>query len=147
MFPLLVYSITLEKWVLFQLMKQSIFVSMTLSVFHNFSVLTPHYMEEVKFSKKELHSSKEGVSISFYMQKIFPGCYLNQIKLLLHILSSSSHSTQLLLSYLRSDEWENFLERLGSENIDALDEDDEKEEELRDWASFRGQTLSRTGEF
>ncbi|KAK4487202.1 hypothetical protein RD792_006522 [Penstemon davidsonii] len=79
----------------------------------SFSVLTPHYMEEVKFSNKELHSSKQGVSISFYMQKIFP------------------------------DEWENFLERLGSENIDETN-DEVKEEDLRDWASFRGQTLSRT---
>ncbi|PIN16654.1 1,3-beta-glucan synthase/callose synthase catalytic subunit [Handroanthus impetiginosus] len=79
----------------------------------SFSVLTPHYMEEVKFSKKELHSNKEGVSISFYMQKIFP------------------------------DEWENFLERLGSEKPDSST-DDINEEDLRDWTSFRGQTLSRT---
>ncbi|KAL9145596.1 hypothetical protein ABFS82_13G054300 [Erythranthe guttata] len=79
----------------------------------SFSVLTPHYMEEVKFSKKELHSSKEGVSISFYMQKIFP------------------------------DEWENFLERMGSEKVDEF-EDEVNEEDVRDWASFRGQTLSRT---
>lgn len=79
----------------------------------SFSVLTPHFMEEVKFSKKELHSSKEGVSISFYMQKIFP------------------------------DEWENFLERLGCEKVDGMNED-VNEEDLRDWASFRGQTLSRT---
>ncbi|KAL6506932.1 putative callose synthase 8 [Orobanche hederae] len=79
----------------------------------SFSVLTPHYMEEVKFSKKELHSSKEGVSIGFYMQKIFP------------------------------DEWENFLERLGSEKVDDIS-DEIDEEDLRDWASFRGQTLSRT---
>ncbi|CAA0808476.1 Putative callose synthase 8 [Striga hermonthica] len=81
----------------------------------SFSVLTPHYMEEVKFSKQELHSSKQGVSICFYMQKIFP------------------------------DEWENFIERLGSENLDDTNEDSStNEEDLRDWASFRGQTLSRT---
>ncbi|KAL0353936.1 UNVERIFIED_CONTAM: putative callose synthase 8 [Sesamum angustifolium] len=79
----------------------------------SFSVLTPHYMEEVKFSKKELHSSKEGVSIGFYMQNIFP------------------------------DDWENFLERLGSEKVDDSN-DYINEEALRDWASFRGQTLSRT---
>ncbi|XP_051126234.1 putative callose synthase 8 isoform X2 [Andrographis paniculata] len=71
----------------------------------SFSILTPHFMEEVKFSKAELYFSKEAVPISYYMEKIFP------------------------------DEWENFLERLGNE-ID--------EEDLRDWASFRGQTLSRT---
>jgi hypothetical protein len=34
------------------------------------------------------------------------------------------------------DEWRNFLERLGSKVTN---------EEIRDWASFRGQTLSRTG--
>ncbi|KAL3651083.1 putative callose synthase 8 [Castilleja foliolosa] len=77
----------------------------------SFSVLTPHFMEEVKFSNKELHSSKDGVSISFYMQKIFP------------------------------DEWQNFLERLGNQNVDV---DDDIDNHLRDWASFRGQTLSRT---
>ncbi|XP_042020484.1 putative callose synthase 8 isoform X2 [Salvia splendens] len=79
----------------------------------SFSVLTPYFMEQVKFSSRELHSSKEGVSIGFYMQKIFP------------------------------DEWENFLERMGIENEDDMSED-VNEEELRDWASFRGQTLSRT---
>ncbi|XP_075498077.1 putative callose synthase 8 isoform X2 [Primulina tabacum] len=79
----------------------------------SFSVLTPHFMEEVKFSKKELHSAKEGVSINFYMQRIYP------------------------------DEWENFLERIGSEKPDSVN-DEINEEDLRDWASFRGQTLSRT---
>ncbi|KAI5662239.1 hypothetical protein M9H77_21562 [Catharanthus roseus] len=79
----------------------------------SFSVLTPHYMEDVKYSSTELHSNKEGVSILFYMQKIFP------------------------------DEWENFLERVGSENLDVPN-DEVNEDDLRNWASFRGQTLSRT---
>ncbi|KAL3508824.1 hypothetical protein ACH5RR_028225 [Cinchona calisaya] len=79
----------------------------------SFSVLTPHYMEDVKYSSKELHSTKEGVSILFYMQKIFP------------------------------DEWENFLERVGNEKLNASN-DEINEEELRNWTSFRGQTLSRT---
>lgn len=39
-------------------------------------------MEEVKFSKNELHSSNEGVSISFYMQQIFPGCYWKEKKII-----------------------------------------------------------------
>ncbi|KHG09907.1 Putative callose synthase 8 [Gossypium arboreum] len=79
----------------------------------SFSVMTPHYMEDVNFSMKELQSSKGQVSIIFYMQKIFP------------------------------DEWKNFLERMGYQNFNELI-DDEKEEEIRKWASFRGQTLSRT---
>ncbi|XP_071715908.1 putative callose synthase 8 [Rutidosis leptorrhynchoides] len=78
----------------------------------SFSVLTPHLMEEVKFSTTELNESQDNVSICFYMQKIYP------------------------------DEFENFLERMGVENLDDLD--DRGKEGFRDWASFRGQTLSRT---
>lgn len=70
-------------------------------------------MEDVKYSSTELHSNREGVSILFYMQKIFP------------------------------DEWENFLERVGTENLYASN-DEINEEDLRNWASFRGQTLCRT---
>lgn len=77
-----------------------------------FSVMTPHYLEDINFSMEELHSSQREVSIIFYMQKIFP------------------------------DEWTNFLERMGYKNLDGLEKD--KKEELRNWASFRGQTLSRT---
>ncbi|KAH7844337.1 hypothetical protein Vadar_026931 [Vaccinium darrowii] len=79
----------------------------------SFSVLTPHFKEEVKFSAQELHSSQEEVSICFYMQKIYP------------------------------DEWKNFKERMGRKNSDALDVEID-DEDLRNWASFRGQTLSRT---
>ncbi|KAK9269020.1 hypothetical protein L1049_000788 [Liquidambar formosana] len=75
----------------------------------SFSVMTPHYMEDVNYSIKELYSSQQAVSIIFYMQKIYP------------------------------DECENFLERMGCENFEGC-----KEEEVRNWASFRGQTLSRT---
>lgn len=35
---------------------------------------------------------------------------------------------------------------MGCENLDGLKEES-KEEELRNWASYRGQTLSRTGEY
>ncbi|KAK6229181.1 hypothetical protein SCA6_018132 [Theobroma cacao] len=76
-------------------------------------VITPHYMEDINFSMKELQSSKGQVSIIFYMQNIFP------------------------------DEWKNFLERMGYQNLNELI-DESKEEEIRNWASFRGQTLSRT---
>ncbi|XP_050220253.1 putative callose synthase 8 isoform X2 [Mercurialis annua] len=79
----------------------------------SFSVMTPHYMEDINYSMKELNSSKEEVPILFYMQKIYP------------------------------DEWKNFLERLECDDSDIL-KDDSKKDELRNWASFRGQTLSRT---
>ncbi|CAK9325304.1 unnamed protein product [Citrullus colocynthis] len=79
----------------------------------SFSILTPYYTEDINFSLEELHSSHQEVSIIFYMQKMFP------------------------------DEWKNFLERLGYEDMEKL-KDDGRGEELRNWASFRGQTLSRT---
>ncbi|KAL9263844.1 Callose synthase 3-like protein [Drosera capensis] len=77
-------------------------------------VLTPYYTEEVLFSLRDLEEENEdGVSILFYLQKIFP------------------------------DEWSNFLERVRS-NIEDLKGSEELQEELRLWASYRGQTLTRT---
>ncbi|EYU27970.1 hypothetical protein ABFS82_13G107100 [Erythranthe guttata] len=81
-----------------------------------FSVLTPYYDEEVLFGKEMLRSPNEdGVSTLFYLQKIY------------------------------ADEWENFMERMRREGM----QDDShiwttKTRELRLWASYRGQTLSRT---
>ncbi|KAL6203782.1 hypothetical protein ACLB2K_027481 [Fragaria x ananassa] len=81
----------------------------------SFSVLTPYYTEEVLFSIEGLERPNEdGVSILFYLQKIFP------------------------------DEWNNFLERVKCSSEDELKGSDELEEELRLWASYRGQTLTRT---
>ncbi|XP_054822446.1 callose synthase 3 isoform X2 [Prosopis cineraria] len=81
----------------------------------SFSVLTPYYTEEVLFSLRELESPNEdGVSILFYLQKIFP------------------------------DEWNNFLQRVKCSSEEELKGNDELEEELRLWASYRGQTLTRT---
>ncbi|CAH9092140.1 unnamed protein product [Cuscuta europaea] len=82
----------------------------------SFSVLTPYYNEEVLFTMDSLQKPNEdGVSILFYLQKIYP------------------------------DEWQNFLERVdcGSEEEDLMG-NAKSEEELRLWASYRGQTLTRT---
>ncbi|XP_047321239.1 callose synthase 3-like [Impatiens glandulifera] len=81
----------------------------------SFSVLTPYYTEDVLFSLKELEvPNEDGVSIVFYLQKIFP------------------------------DEWNNFLERMKCINEEELRGSDELEEQLRLWASYKGQTLTRT---
>ncbi|KAK9736029.1 hypothetical protein RND81_04G245800 [Saponaria officinalis] len=81
----------------------------------SFSVLTPYYTEEVLFSSVDLETQNEdGVSILFYLQKIFP------------------------------DEWENFLQRSNCNSEEELRDSEELEEELRLWASYRGQTLTRT---
>ncbi|XP_058227891.1 callose synthase 3 [Rhododendron vialii] len=81
----------------------------------SFSVLTPYCAEDVLFSLNELEvQNEDGVSILFYLQKIFP------------------------------DEWNNFLERVNCSNEEYLKASDELEEKLRLWASYRGQTLTRT---
>lgn len=83
-----------------------------------FSVFTPYYSETVLYSTSELQKENEdGISILFYLQKIFP------------------------------DEWENFLERIGrGESAGEVDLQENSTDflELRFWASYRGQTLART---
>ncbi|GMQ04110.1 hypothetical protein CsSME_00049642 [Camellia sinensis var. sinensis] len=100
----------------------SLFMDMpSASKVHNmlsFSVLTPYYLEEVIFSLRELEvQNEDGVSILFYLQKIFP------------------------------DEWNNFLERVKHDNEEEFKGSDELEEDklekLRLLASYRGQTLTR----
>lgn len=43
---------------------------------------------------------------------------------------------------MHTDEWKNFQERIEEE---LKDNEELKEEALRQWASYRGQTLTRTG--
>ncbi|CAK9160752.1 unnamed protein product, partial [Ilex paraguariensis] len=82
-----------------------------------FSVFTPYYSETVLYSSSELVAENEdGISIIFYLQKIFP------------------------------DEWANLLERIGRPDAGEveLQENPTDSLELRFWASYRGQTLART---
>ncbi|KAG6630069.1 callose synthase 3-like [Carya illinoinensis] len=91
----------------------------------SFSILTPYYNEEVLFSLHDLEvPNEDGVSILFYLQKIYP------------------------------DEWNNFLQRVKCSSEEELKvkcsgEEESKDsdylrEELRLWASYRGQSLTRT---
>lgn len=81
-----------------------------------FTVLTPYYDEEVMYASVALQAPNEdGVSTLFYLQKIY------------------------------EDEWNNFAERMRREGLeDEREIIDKKPRELRLWASYRGQTLSRT---
>ncbi|KAK7272375.1 hypothetical protein RJT34_28919 [Clitoria ternatea] len=81
-----------------------------------FSVLTPYYSEEVVYSKEQLRvGNEDGVSTLYYLQSIY------------------------------NDEWKNFMERMKREGM-KNDSDiwTGKLGDLRSWASYRGQTLSRT---
>lgn len=82
-----------------------------------FSVFTPYYSETVLYSMSELCvENEDGISILFYLQKIYP------------------------------DEWANFLERIGcgESSEDDFKESPSDTMELRFWVSYRGQTLART---
>ncbi|CAL0316284.1 unnamed protein product [Lupinus luteus] len=84
----------------------------------SFCVFTPYYSETVLYSMAELlKKNEDGISILFYLQKIYP------------------------------DEWKNFLARIGrDENALHTDLYDSTSDilELRFWASYRAQTLART---
>ncbi|KAK3183402.1 hypothetical protein Dsin_030688 [Dipteronia sinensis] len=80
----------------------------------SFSVLTPYYKEDVLYSVEELNKENEdGISILFYLQKIYP------------------------------DEWANFQNRIHDPKLGYSN--DVRLEMTRQWVSYRGQTLSRTG--
>lgn len=81
-----------------------------------FSVLTPYYSEEVLYNKEQLRTENEdGISILYYLQTIY------------------------------HDDWKNFMERMRREGmVDDKDIWTTKLRDLRLWASYRGQTLTRT---
>ncbi|KAF9681753.1 hypothetical protein SADUNF_Sadunf05G0035600 [Salix dunnii] len=79
------------------------------------NVLTPYYSEETVYSKSDLEMENEdGVSIIYYLQKIYP------------------------------DEWNNFMERINCKKESEVWENEENILQLRHWGSLRGQTLCRT---
>ncbi|KAL8143622.1 hypothetical protein V2J09_016654 [Rumex salicifolius] len=81
----------------------------------SFSVLTPYYSEETVYSRSDLEMENEdGISVVFYLQKIFP------------------------------DEWNNFMERINCQKESDMWESEENILHLRHWVSLRGQTLCRT---
>ena len=88
---------------------------------HSWTVLTPFYSEDLLYSAKELAAKTEdGVSMLYFLKTVHEA------------------------------EWRNFLERVGvgktgSEEARLFTEK-ALLEELRLWASFRGQTLARTTE-
>ncbi|GJV43514.1 callose synthase 3 [Tanacetum coccineum] len=65
-------------------------------------------------SKSSFHKNEDGITNQFYLEKMYP------------------------------DEFNNFIERMGCEQRYGLERNKEFEYPLRLWASYRGQTLTRT---
>ncbi|KAG6787621.1 hypothetical protein POTOM_003664 [Populus tomentosa] len=110
----------------------------------SFSVFTPYYSEIVLYSMNELQKKNEdGISTLFYLQKIYP----ESAKMDCNVGYRGSVAVLEFLVY-QSDEWKNFLDRIGcDENApdSELINNPDDNLELRIWASYRGQTLARTG--
>jgi hypothetical protein len=96
-------------------------VFFVLQLFLYCSVLTPYYKEDVLFSLHNLEEPNEdGVSILFYLQKIYPGYFLPCVTfylgcMLIYIFLFCplvSLEVDILLLTSLSDEWKNFLERV-----------------------------------
>ncbi|KAF8031162.1 hypothetical protein BT93_D0384 [Corymbia citriodora subsp. variegata] len=98
----------------------SLFMNMPLAPYVEkmmaFTVLTPYYDEDVLCKENALRKENEdGISTLFYLQKVY------------------------------EDEWANFLERMRREGLENVEDIwNSKARELRLWASYRSQTLSRT---
>ncbi|OQR89804.1 callose synthase [Thraustotheca clavata] len=80
----------------------------------SYSVMTPFYAEDILYSKADLESKRDGLDVH----------------------------TLLYLQTLYKHDWENFIERVKPKK--NLWKDSNAAQELRLWASLRGQTLART---
>ncbi|CEG48640.1 callose synthase [Plasmopara halstedii] len=91
----------------------------------SFSVVTPFYAETVLFSLKDLNDPL--VNHPIFQQVEEDGKNLTILK---------------YLTKIHQEEWDNFLERV---DVSSAEEAQKKyPEEIRLWASYRGQTLART---
>ncbi|CCI46822.1 unnamed protein product [Albugo candida] len=91
----------------------------------SFSVVTPFYAETVLFSLKELNDPLVNHPI---FQKVEEG--------------GKNLTILKYLNKIHPEEWENFLERV---DVASAEEAQERyPQEIRLWASYRGQTLART---
>lgn len=117
---------------------------LTCACFSRSSVLTPYYREEVLYSADELNRvNEDGISVLFYLQKIYPGNSGHLVPPLIQFFFFLGLTINYnKCSRFKLDEWNNFLERL-SVRVDANGE--EPMDDVCRWVSYRGQTLSRTG--
>ncbi|KVH92063.1 Callose synthase [Cynara cardunculus var. scolymus] len=112
--------------------------SMIVVINWNCSVMTPYYSEETVYSKSDLDMENEdGISIKFYLRKIFPGSDNLNCALLMYTSSSMN-------LYLCGYREMNFMERINCKEDSDIFESDENILQLRHWVSLRGQTLCRT---
>lgn len=106
--------------------------------------MTPYYSEETVYSKNDLEvENEDGVSIIYYLQKIYPGLYKKTIYDLTVFCFYKNDWAKLTVILL--DEWNNFMERIECKKDSEVWERDDNILQLRHWASLRGQTLCRTG--
>ncbi|KAF8090828.1 hypothetical protein N665_0465s0009 [Sinapis alba] len=120
----------------------------------SFSALTPYYSEDVIYSNYSLtEPNEDGISILSYLQTIFPDEWTNFLERFKRGIEKDPRERENLEETEKDLRGKAILEEIGKSPIGrAILEEIKKEpkirerleEELRLWASYRGQTLART---
>lgn len=109
-------------------------------IIYIFSVLTPFYKEDVLYSEEDHNKENEdGITMLFYLKTIYRGMF--HICWCFCVFLVDWNLTKWMDHI--PDEWKNFEERIADHELNYSAK--EKAEFLRQWVSYRGQTLARTG--
>ncbi|ETP12065.1 hypothetical protein F441_12495 [Phytophthora nicotianae CJ01A1] len=96
----------------------------------SFSVMTPYYSETVLFTLDELNNPVHSNPLFAELEKKQKAKGWTELTIMKYLIT------------FHAEEWSNFLERMGASSLEeALDIN---AQEVRLWASMRGQTLART---
>ncbi|KAG1709392.1 hypothetical protein DVH05_020047 [Phytophthora capsici] len=102
----------------------------SLEAMPSFSVMTPYYSETVLFTLDELNNPVHSNPLFAELEKKQKEKGWTELTIMKYLIT------------FHAEEWSNFLERMGASSLEeALDVN---AQEVRLWASMRGQTLART---
>ncbi|OWZ17411.1 Callose synthase [Phytophthora megakarya] len=96
----------------------------------SFSVMTPYYSETVLFTLDELNNPVHSNPLFAELEKKQKAKGWTELTIMKYLIT------------FHAEEWSNFLERMGAGSLDEALEINSQE--VRLWASMRGQTLART---
>lgn len=102
----------------------------SLEAMPSFSVMTPYYSETVLFTLDELNNPVHSNPLFAELEKKQKAKGWTELTIMKYLIT------------FHAEEWSNFLERLGAASLEEALEINAQE--VRLWASMRGQTLART---
>ncbi|TDH72720.1 hypothetical protein CCR75_002515 [Bremia lactucae] len=102
----------------------------SLEAMPSFSVMTPYYSETVLFTLEELNNPVHSNPLFAELEKKQKAKGWTELTIMKYLIT------------FHAEEWSNFLERMGAGSLEEALEINAQE--VRLWASMRGQTLART---